>query len=599
MSADATCNRLPGLAIVRPMRLNSTLLSIVVTLAAMPARSARGDVVLPSKAVREGRSARVAIPFARPAATFAVMVDTANVVSGIAGGGNDFLQETWLYRTQPWPDADVVVFFSTRENNQVFAFYSPLANDVNGLGFSWFAGADTFDFSVDSTMGTVFANDFRMYISQPYALPLVVLQELGHRWCCFVRESGGATTNLELLGRDDAHWSWFMDSGGSSMEGNAWLDNGNGTFTTNTAAVYWESSFATPFSELDLYIMGLLPASSVGPFFVIQNPTNTQGRNRASQPEMWGDDITISGTRHDFTIADVVAANGPRVPASWDGQFKVAFVLVVQPGEDDNGIFRTQFASIVQKSIDIWADATGGRSTLVNVTQATFGGDLAACDGAALSCTDGFDCVTYQGEQLCAAACETWCGEGRCCVETDRGKACLSPEAVSCTPDAPHEVGERCEDGRPCRDGVCFVAEGYDASYCAGACAGPADCPTGMACSEATDGSSYCFYDAAPPGATGSVCVVSTDCDSDICAGGHCVSLCDPAAPDCAPGTSCQPAAGGQNVCVLDTDDGGGDEGWCAIAPAADPREDGAPLGGALAVAGVALAALARRRRRR
>ena len=53
----------------------------------------------------------------------------------------------------------------------------------------------------------------------------------------------------QLLGRQRAHWSFFMDSDGSVMEGNEIEDLGGGTFRTTVAT--------EKYSRLDLYAMGL------------------------------------------------------------------------------------------------------------------------------------------------------------------------------------------------------------------------------------------------------------------------------------------------------------------------------------------------------
>ena len=96
--------------------------------------------------------------------------------------------------------------------------------------------------------------------------------------------------------------------------------------------------------------------------------------------------------------------------------------------------------------------------------------------------------------------------------------------------------------------------------------------------------SAYCAYAGAPPGATGAACTGPEQCDSGLCAAGHCVSPCNPAAPACAPGTSCIATSSGQSVCALDEESGGG---GCGCTTGGNPR---APL--ALSLALVALAAL-------
>ncbi len=101
----------------------------------------------------------------------------------------------------------------------------------------------------------------------------VLGQEVGHRWLAFLefRDHTGARSEA-LLGRDQAHWSFFFDSDASVMEGNDIEDLGGGSFRT-VAAV-------RRYSLLDQYAMGLVPESQVPPFFYVQNPVNVVGRPR-------------------------------------------------------------------------------------------------------------------------------------------------------------------------------------------------------------------------------------------------------------------------------------------------------------------------------
>ena len=135
----------------------------------------------------------------------------------------------------------------------------------------------------------------------------VLGQEVGHRWLAFLefRNHTGARSEA-LLGRDQAHWSFFFDSDASVMEGNDIEDLGGGSFRT-TAAVQ-------RYSRLDQYAMGLVSASQVPPFFYVDNPMNVaDGRQADSAPRVG---VTFNGTRRDVLIDDVIAINGPRVPVS-------------------------------------------------------------------------------------------------------------------------------------------------------------------------------------------------------------------------------------------------------------------------------------------
>src|SRR4029077_5063603 len=128
----------------------------------------------------------------------------------------------------------------------------------------------------------------------------------------------GATSSTALLGRDEAHWSFFFDSDASHMEGNDIEDRGNGQFRTVGAV--------SRYSALDQYAMGLRAASEVAPMFLV---TQVNSSGSASDAPRIG--VDIRGARKDVRIEDVVAAMGPRTPDSASSQkaFRQAWIYVV------------------------------------------------------------------------------------------------------------------------------------------------------------------------------------------------------------------------------------------------------------------------------
>ena len=170
----------------------------------------------------------------------------------------------------------------------------------------------------------------------------VLAHEVGHRWLATARYLDGGTSSQELLGRQKAHWSFFMNSSGSHDEGNQIEDLGGGAFKTGPAS--------QRYGPLDLYLMGLRPSAEVPPFFVIRNavPEGEQSAERAPQSN-----VNIKGTRKDVTVADVIAAMGPRspAPAANPPAWRVAFLYVTQGDANDAANvavvdrIRTQFES--------------------------------------------------------------------------------------------------------------------------------------------------------------------------------------------------------------------------------------------------------------
>ena len=154
----------------------------------------------------------------------------------------------------------------------------------------------------------------------------VLAHEVGHRWLATAKYKDGTTVSEELLGRQKAHWSFFMNSSGSHDEGNQIEDLGGGAFKTGPAS--------QKYGPLDQYLMGLRPSAEVPPFFVIRNAVldGVQSAERAPQSN-----VDIKGVKKDVTVADVIAAMGPRspAPAPNPAAWRVAFLYVTQgdPGD--------------------------------------------------------------------------------------------------------------------------------------------------------------------------------------------------------------------------------------------------------------------------
>ena len=196
---------------------------------------------------------------------------------------------------------------------EAFAQEFTVANEIQGIGVP--TGGSPRDFGSAARLQSVVNMDrivkypvspTQKFLGEDTVLSLLG-QESGHRWLAFVEFlDADRRRSTEFLGRDDAHWSFFLDSDASVMEGNDIEALGGGAFRTVGAV--------QRFSRLDQYLMGLVPPEQVPPFFYVQSPVNVvPSREREASPQVG---VTFNGTRRDVLIADVIAAMGPRVPAS-------------------------------------------------------------------------------------------------------------------------------------------------------------------------------------------------------------------------------------------------------------------------------------------
>jgi len=260
------------------------------------------------------------------------------------------------------PDVfDLITIFTDTaylQGTGAFAFFSHVENHDKGIGlaqfdFSKFFGSKTLE-------GFLMMDNINKYPSDPNQTFLgtnstldIMGQENGHRWMAYPKAVIDGVASDEILGRDNAHWSWFLDSDGSDMEGNNWQDNGNGTFTSISAT--------EKYSQLDRYLMGLIPSSQVPPFFVLRG-----AGDRAAAPQV---NVTITATAKTVTINDVIAAEGQRVPSSATSQkkWRLGFIYFIQPGSNPDPANVAKVDLIRRKWQSYFRKATGGKGKLNTV----------------------------------------------------------------------------------------------------------------------------------------------------------------------------------------------------------------------------------------
>jgi subtilase family serine protease/flagellar hook assembly protein FlgD len=155
----------------------------------------------------------------------------------------------------------------------------------------------------------------------------VVAHEVAHQWsgaARFLDRRTGQTSDA-LLGLQGLHWSYFLDSSASVLYGAKWKPTSAGTYTaTETTKRY---------SSLDLYLMGLLAPEELDPITLLL-PSASVTTPAASMPPAVG--TQIPATPLVVTATDLVAAMGPRTPASDQAQasFRAAFVVAAPYGQD-------------------------------------------------------------------------------------------------------------------------------------------------------------------------------------------------------------------------------------------------------------------------
>ena len=236
-----------------------------------------------------------------------------------------------FYSTHPDNYDQLIIWTDAPLIEDAFAFESTVANEISGIGLGTFNLPPDFG-SGGRLRSYVVMDDINKYPDNPLEKFLgenttvsVLGQEAGHRWLAFLEfQDRNGNRSSALLGRDEAHWSFFFDSDASVMEGNDIEDLGGGSFQT-VAAV-------ERYSLLDQYAMGLVPPSGVPSFFYVENPTNVTPNREADAAPRVG--VRFNGTRRDVLIEDVIAIHGPRNPSSAQSPrvHRQAFIFVVTAG---------------------------------------------------------------------------------------------------------------------------------------------------------------------------------------------------------------------------------------------------------------------------
>ncbi len=173
------------------------------------------------------------------------------------------------------------------------------------------------------------------------------LAELAHR----LIEKAPAIPGLQARVR----FPYSLPIEASTLGGGVWQDNFDGTYTQLRGGYFVP---ATGYSDLDLYLMGLISAAEVPDFFILRNLVragkDTNGR------------LAFRAERTKVTIQDVIAAEGPRLPDVDNSQrkFNTGIVVVVEHGQTPSPELIERASGIRKQWIEYWETTTGHRASM-------------------------------------------------------------------------------------------------------------------------------------------------------------------------------------------------------------------------------------------
>ena len=191
-----------------------------------------------------------------------------------------------------------------------------------------------------------------------------IAHELIHRWSSHLSFRDPETGRIEPLFDDwcACHWSQWLHAPArhpvwrafsdrpyreaSVMGGRVWRDNSDGTFTRQNRSL----PLATGLSDLDLYVMGVIPASQVRPTFLLRDVEETGTRG------------TVRARKVPVRIENIVAAMGPRAPSTTERQGRLPLGVYLLHEEKRPRPVHLRRARSVARAVETYfSEATGGR----------------------------------------------------------------------------------------------------------------------------------------------------------------------------------------------------------------------------------------------
>lgn len=185
--------------------------------------------------------------------------------------------------------------------------------------------------------------------------------EMDHRWAAFAT----AKVNGKIIQLGPVHWAmglqarapfpYVRPTEASIMGGGVWQDNHNGTYTQLDDNYYVP---ATGYSYLDLYLMGLISPAEVPDFFLLRH-LQYAGRDARGHR-------IFKAARLDLTIAEVIAADGPRRPdvAHSQRRFNTGMVMIVLPGRRPSARLLRAVRGIRRQWLQYFSIVTGRRAAM-------------------------------------------------------------------------------------------------------------------------------------------------------------------------------------------------------------------------------------------
>lgn len=185
------------------------------------------------------------------------------------------------------PDAfDFIIIWTNfkipSENTNEIASFTQITNRFSGLGRYFFDLSFLYGSSGKLkgviVMGNINKYDPATTLGLNFSLNMI-MHEILHNWAAYIsfKDDEGQNSDVLLRSSDLQHWSYYAGFI-SPLGGSGWIDNGDGSFTNGLTKL--ADSNLRPYSDLDLYLMGLIPAQLMKPIMYLEPEIPNEMGNR-------------------------------------------------------------------------------------------------------------------------------------------------------------------------------------------------------------------------------------------------------------------------------------------------------------------------------
>jgi hypothetical protein len=260
--------------------------------------------------------------------------------------------------------------FPLHHNNFGEAAYFAMENDVTGIGFYFNDGVELFNRREEFGVNGVNIEGFVIMLNEigsptwhtgtgPEAdfTRMALSHELAHRFINFLPDllDGRRMQGVFDSCGKEGHWDWKVDGQGSVMHISEWVGANPAVRVGGSRNLDFNHETGGVFSYVDLYLMGYLFAGQVDSWI-----------NELRYMDASDCQSDYFGTISHFTMADIIASAGPRVPGATDEDkhYRMGWIMIHQPGDFPAMAELDKAIAIHQQQMVDWNASTLERGTM-------------------------------------------------------------------------------------------------------------------------------------------------------------------------------------------------------------------------------------------